>query len=182
MKAVINARYGSPDVLEIRQVPRPEPKSGEVLIKVHATTVSRTDCGMLRAHPFFVRFMTGFLRPKRPAALRRRTSLNCAIREAADQARIPQTERPWGTPLRLTSVVRRLVTPMSDTWSRIMRARELVTHFATRTASRERVRFSMKQSPPTPTHRSPMRISLWCISGGGCSRGPTTSRQPWLRW
>ena len=65
MKAVINVRYGSPDVLEIRQVPKPEPKAGEVLIRVHATTVSRTDCGMLRPHPFFVRFVAGLRRPKR---------------------------------------------------------------------------------------------------------------------
>jgi NADPH:quinone reductase-like Zn-dependent oxidoreductase len=45
MKAVINARYGSPNVLEIRQTPTPQPKAGEILIKVYATTVSRTDCG-----------------------------------------------------------------------------------------------------------------------------------------
>lgn len=65
MKAVVNTRYGSPDVLEIRQAPKPEPKAGEVLIRVHATTVGRTDCGMLRARPFFVRFFTGLRRPKR---------------------------------------------------------------------------------------------------------------------
>ena len=65
MKAVINARYGSPDVLEIRQVSKPEPKAGEVLIRVHATTVSRTDCGMLRPHPFFVRLFAGLRRPRR---------------------------------------------------------------------------------------------------------------------
>lgn len=64
MKAVVNPRYGSPDVLEIRQVPKPEPKAGEVLIRVHATTVSRTDCGMLRPHPFFVRLDAGLFRPK----------------------------------------------------------------------------------------------------------------------
>ena len=64
MKAVVNTRYGSPDVLEIRQVPKPQPKAGEVLIRVHATTVSRTDCGMLRPHPFFVRFFAGLRRPK----------------------------------------------------------------------------------------------------------------------
>ena len=56
MKAVINARYGSPDVLEIREVSKPQPKAGEVLIRVHTTTVSRTDCGMLRARPFIIRF------------------------------------------------------------------------------------------------------------------------------
>jgi NADPH:quinone reductase-like Zn-dependent oxidoreductase len=51
MRAAVNERYGSPDVLEIRQVPKPEPKFGEVLVHIHATTVSRSDCGMLRAHP-----------------------------------------------------------------------------------------------------------------------------------
>ncbi len=65
MKVSVNTRYGSPDVLEIRQVPKPEPKAGEVLIKVHATTVSRTDCGMRQPHPQFVRLAAGLLRPKR---------------------------------------------------------------------------------------------------------------------
>jgi NADPH:quinone reductase-like Zn-dependent oxidoreductase len=65
MRAAVNTRYGSPDVLEVRQVPKPEPKAGEVLIRVHATTVTRTDCGMLRPHPFFVRLVAGLLRPKR---------------------------------------------------------------------------------------------------------------------
>lgn len=46
MKAVINARYGPPDVLEIREIPKPEPKAGEILVRVQATTVSRTDCDM----------------------------------------------------------------------------------------------------------------------------------------
>jgi NADPH:quinone reductase-like Zn-dependent oxidoreductase len=65
MKAAVNTRYGGPDVAEVREVPKPEPGQGDVLVKVHATTVSRTDCGMLRAHPFFVRFWAGFRRPKR---------------------------------------------------------------------------------------------------------------------
>ncbi len=64
MRAAINMRYGSPDVVEVRQVPKSEPRAGEVLIKVHATTVSRTDCGMRRPHPFFVRLVAGLLRPK----------------------------------------------------------------------------------------------------------------------
>ena len=57
MKAVINTRYGPPDVLAIREVHKPQPKADEVLIRVHATTVTRTDCGMLRARPFFIRFL-----------------------------------------------------------------------------------------------------------------------------
>ena len=64
MKAAVNTRYGSPDVLEIRHVPKPVPKAGEVVIRVHATTVSRTDCGVLRARPFFLRLFIGLRRPK----------------------------------------------------------------------------------------------------------------------
>lgn len=65
MKAVVNTRYGSPDVLEIREVPKPEPKPGEVLVRVNATTVSRTDCGNLRPlPPVLGRLMMGLFRPK----------------------------------------------------------------------------------------------------------------------
>lgn len=65
VRAVVSARYGSPDILQILQVARTEPRAGELLIRVHATTVSRTDCGMLRPHPFFIRLVSGLLRPKR---------------------------------------------------------------------------------------------------------------------
>lgn len=65
MKAVVNERYGSPDVLEIREVPAPEPGADEIQVRVHATTVGRTDACALRAHPFFMRAGTGLLRPKR---------------------------------------------------------------------------------------------------------------------
>lgn len=64
MKAVVSDHYGGPEVLEIRDVLRPEPKAGEVLVRVHATSVNRTDCGMLLAHPFFIRAFTGLVRPK----------------------------------------------------------------------------------------------------------------------
>lgn len=65
MKAAVNIRYGPPDVVEVREVPKPEPRAGDVLVKVRATTVGRTDCGALRAHPAFTRLFTGLLRPKR---------------------------------------------------------------------------------------------------------------------
>lgn len=64
MKAVISARYGSPDILEIQNVQKPEPDDGEVLVRVHATTVTRTDSGLLRAEPFLTRLFVGLFRPK----------------------------------------------------------------------------------------------------------------------
>jgi len=64
MKAIVHTKYGSPDVLQLMEVGRPVPKDGEVLIRVHATTVNRTDCGFLRGEPFFVRLVSGLLRPK----------------------------------------------------------------------------------------------------------------------
>lgn len=64
MKAAISERYGGPEVVSVCDVPRPEPAAGEVLVRVHASTVSRSDCGMLRAHPFFMRLASGLFRPK----------------------------------------------------------------------------------------------------------------------
>jgi len=65
MKAVIYTKYGSPDVLQIKEIEKPTPKDNEVLIKVRATTVNRTDCTNLRAHPFFMRIVIGLLKPKK---------------------------------------------------------------------------------------------------------------------
>jgi NADPH:quinone reductase-like Zn-dependent oxidoreductase len=65
MRAVVHDRYGPPEVLRIEDVPRPVPKADEVLVKVHATSVTRTDCGFRAAEPFFSRVFTGLLRPKR---------------------------------------------------------------------------------------------------------------------
>ena len=64
MKASVHTRYGSPDVLRLMQLERPVPKDDEVLIRVRATTVNRTDCGFLRGEPFIVKFFSGLLRPK----------------------------------------------------------------------------------------------------------------------
>ncbi len=65
MKAAVNTRYGSPDVVRIVDTPKPTPAANELLIRVRATTVNRTDCGELRAHPFFMRLFYGLLRPNR---------------------------------------------------------------------------------------------------------------------
>lgn len=64
MRAAVYERYGPPEVLGIRDVPRPEPAEDDVLVHVRASTVTRTDCGLRRAWPFFVRLFTGLLRPK----------------------------------------------------------------------------------------------------------------------
>jgi len=65
MKAIVYTKYGPPEVLKLMEVKKPSPKDDEVLIKVYATTVNRTDCGFLRAKPFIVRFFSGLVRPKR---------------------------------------------------------------------------------------------------------------------
>ncbi|MGA2190488.1 MAG: alcohol dehydrogenase catalytic domain-containing protein, partial [Steroidobacteraceae bacterium] len=65
MKAAVITRYGSPDVVRVLDAPKPSPAANEVLIRVHAATVNRTDCGELRAHPFFVRLFYGLRRPRR---------------------------------------------------------------------------------------------------------------------
>ena len=67
MRSVYRDRYGSPEVLEIRDVPKPEPRPGEVVVRVHAATVNRTDCGGLWGAPFVYRFVTGLPRPKHVA-------------------------------------------------------------------------------------------------------------------
>lgn len=64
MKASVNTRYGSPDVLTLTDVAKPAPNASEVLVRVHATTVGRTDTCALRAHPFFMRLVSGLRRPK----------------------------------------------------------------------------------------------------------------------
>ncbi len=65
MRAAVYRKYGTPDVLHIEEIERPTPKEDEVLIKVHATTVNRTDCGLRGAEIFITRLFTGLLRPKR---------------------------------------------------------------------------------------------------------------------
>jgi len=65
MKAIVYTKYGSPDVLHLNDVEKPVPKDYEVLIRVHATTVNRTDCATIRAIPFFARIFTGLFKPKK---------------------------------------------------------------------------------------------------------------------
>jgi NADPH:quinone reductase-like Zn-dependent oxidoreductase len=64
MKAAVHTKYGPPDVVKFNEVALPVPKDKEVLIKVHASTVNRTDCGFRSAEYFISRFFSGLLRPK----------------------------------------------------------------------------------------------------------------------
>jgi NADPH:quinone reductase-like Zn-dependent oxidoreductase len=64
VRAVVYDNYGPPDVLRLEDVDRPVPGADQVLVRVHATTVNRTDCGFRSAKPFVTRFFTGVLRPK----------------------------------------------------------------------------------------------------------------------
>lgn len=64
MRAVVYDRYGPPDVLRLEDVERPVPGEDQLLVRVHATTVNRTDCGFRSAEFFVSRFFTGIVRPK----------------------------------------------------------------------------------------------------------------------
>ena len=64
IKAAVCARYGPPEVVRIREVEKPTSRDGEVLVKVHATTVNRTDCGVRSAKPFIARLFYGLVRPR----------------------------------------------------------------------------------------------------------------------
>jgi len=68
VRAVVYDRYGAPEVLRIEQVERPVPKEDEVLVRVRASTVNRSDTGFRSADTFLVRFFTGLRRPKRTIA------------------------------------------------------------------------------------------------------------------
>jgi NADPH:quinone reductase-like Zn-dependent oxidoreductase len=65
MKAAVRTSYGPPDVVRVAEVDKPRARDNELLVRVHATTVNRTDDGMLAAKPFVVRFFTGLIRPRR---------------------------------------------------------------------------------------------------------------------
>ena len=59
MKAAVYDRYGPPNVVRVAEVARPTANDHELLVKVHATTVNRTDSGFRGAKPFLTRFFTG---------------------------------------------------------------------------------------------------------------------------
>ncbi len=65
MKAIICTKYGSPDVLQLREVEKPSPQDDEVLIKIHAASINSRDWRIMRANPFLIRLVPGgLLQPK----------------------------------------------------------------------------------------------------------------------
>jgi len=64
MKAAVHARYGPPEVVRLVDVPKPIPSEDELLVKVHATTVNRTDSHYRAAKPFPMRFLSGLTKPR----------------------------------------------------------------------------------------------------------------------
>jgi NADPH:quinone reductase-like Zn-dependent oxidoreductase len=64
MKAAVYEQYGPPEVVKLEEVEKPTPRSNEVLVKVYAATVNRTDCGFRSAEYFVSRFFSGLFKPK----------------------------------------------------------------------------------------------------------------------
>ena len=64
MKAIVYSNYGPPEVARLMEVNRPVPKDNEILVKVCASTVNRTDAGFRSAEYFIIRFWSGLIRPK----------------------------------------------------------------------------------------------------------------------
>lgn len=67
MKAAVRNKYCNPEDLMVTEVPIPIPGKNDVLIKVKATTVNRTDCGALTGRPWLIRCFIGLLRPNCPS-------------------------------------------------------------------------------------------------------------------
>jgi NADPH:quinone reductase-like Zn-dependent oxidoreductase len=66
VKAIVYTTYGSPDVLQFKDIEKPTPKDNEVLVKIHAASANPADWHTMRAEPFLARLVNGFFKPKNP--------------------------------------------------------------------------------------------------------------------
>jgi NADPH:quinone reductase-like Zn-dependent oxidoreductase len=66
MKAIIYTEYGSPDVLQFKDVEKPVPEGNEILVKIHAASANPADWHTMRAEPFLARLVNGFFKPRNP--------------------------------------------------------------------------------------------------------------------
>ncbi len=66
MRAAVCEGYGPPQAVHLAEVPVPTPGPKELLVRVHATTINRTDCGYRAAAPWLIRFFSGWRRPRVP--------------------------------------------------------------------------------------------------------------------
>lgn len=64
MKAIVYTKYGSPEVLQFKEVEKPTPRENEVLVKIYATSANAADWHLMRAEPFLARLENGLLKPK----------------------------------------------------------------------------------------------------------------------
>lgn len=64
MRALVFTKYGSPEVLQLKEIVKPTPKENEVLVKIHATAVNDYDWSMIRGKPYLYRLLYGILKPK----------------------------------------------------------------------------------------------------------------------
>lgn len=64
MRAAIREKYGPPEELKVKIIKRPVPRDNELLVKIYATTVNRTDCAILTGKPYVMRLFTGLIKPK----------------------------------------------------------------------------------------------------------------------
>ena len=85
MRAAVYRRYGPPSVVHVESVPMPVPQVDELLVRVIASTVNRTDCGFLSEIPYFVRLLIGLRAPQRATREALRKFLDCEFAGLVEQ-------------------------------------------------------------------------------------------------